>query len=257
MRHQTSLIPLLSFALLLPLTGCGPQLNITNSERLDAMLPSPSDYPEGFDVEPIDMDEIDGTSVSAADFDSIEPADCERAMSNSPADFPDEAAEGAGQVAVHSRSSGPALYTYVLVSGDFEQEEFDASAYEAMLDSCSTMTVFTEDIEMEGGLHRADAPALPDQGGKFTMDLSADGMNMTMWSAWGQVEDVHFVLISMVMDTGTGPTIPTNLTDECEKGGYQCYMEQKELAADAARGEAEQEFDELLAVAVQKLEDSL
>lgn len=38
-------------------------------------------------------------------------------------------------------SGAPAVYTYVLVSGDFEEEGFDASEYDAMLDACSEMTV--------------------------------------------------------------------------------------------------------------------
>ncbi|WP_431888498.1 hypothetical protein [Nocardiopsis alba] len=243
----------LPLALLLPLTACSEQVVLEPSERLESLLLPSSDYPDGFEVETIDLDEVDGSGGGGTDFDSIEPAACEEAFEDSPADVPEEAAEGAGQVAVSSGSS-PTFYTYALVSGDFDETQ-DASDYEAMLSSCSTMTAVSDGITMEGSIRGTSFPSLPDQGDAFTMDLSADGLDMTMWTAWGQVADVHFVLIGM--DLGSSPDVnASTLARECfdDRMDTECRDRLFQEAADEARAAQEEEFDEVLAAAVALLE---
>ncbi|WP_049567114.1 hypothetical protein [Nocardiopsis sp. SBT366] len=258
MRQRTALVPFLPLALLLPLTACDQQINVTASDRLESLLPSGSDYPAGYDVESVDMAELDGTSTSGTDFDSVEPPECAAAMNEGPADLPEESAEGAGQVAVNSRS-GPSIYTYVLVTGDFDEADLDTSAYESLLDTCSTMTVVNEGVEMEATLRSSDSPALPDDGGKFVMEMTADGLNMATWTAWGQIEDVHFILIRMDLDTG-GDLSAGELAGECE-GDFREFRECRERVtqerAREALDEADTEFDEFLTVALRELEQGV
>ncbi|MEU3018274.1 hypothetical protein ABZ635_12860 [Nocardiopsis sp. NPDC007018] len=258
MRHRNILVPLLPLALLVPVAACDQQINITASERLESFLPSASDYPDGYEVEAVDMAELDGTSVSTTQFDSIQPAECAEVMNEGPADLPTgAAAEGAGQVAVDS--SVPSVYTYVLVSGDDEEFDFDPSAYEEMIRTCSTMTVVSEGIEMEATLRSDDTPELPDPGGKFVMELSAEDLDMAMWTAWGQVEDVHFVLIRMDMDTGVSPD-RSLLSSECEgdfRAIRECQERVTEELAQEAMDEADTEFDAFLDIALRELEQGL
>jgi hypothetical protein len=254
--EKSALTPLL-LALLLPLTACGPQINITGSERLEALLPSESDYPDGFDVEPIDMEEVNGTRVAGPDFDSVEPAACEEAMSHGPGELPEEAAEGAGQVAVVSSSSRPLVYTYVLVSGGDDEAEHDASAYEAVTDACSRMTVVNEGVGLEGGFRSAGSPDLPGLDDKLTLELSAEDVDTVMWMAWGKVEDVHFFLMGMAVQAERSGLLQPGVDTECLQQGYQCYRDKREAAAAEAREVAEEDFDAFLALALQTLEEGL
>ncbi|MBR8744239.1 hypothetical protein [Nocardiopsis sp. MG754419] len=255
MRHTTR-IALLPLALLLPLTACdSPRLQLESSERLNDLLPSSSDYPDGLRVESIDVDELNGESTSGTDFDSVSPAACDEALASGPGEFPTEAVQGAGQVAVADSSDALAVYSYVLVSGDFDAD-VDDTAYETMLDSCSSMTVVNEGIQFKGGLERAESSALPEDDQKFTMNLSAEGMDMVMWTAWGQVEDVYFVLIGMDLGTGSSSNTPA-LAAECYENGVdqECLDRIQEEADAEATAAKEERFEEILDTAMESLVD--
>lgn len=246
----------LPLALVLPLVGCGgAQIELQHSEELEALLPAPSDYPDGFDVETVDITELDDSGGSGtSDFDSIEPTVCEEALEGGPGDVPEEAAEGAGQTLTPSGEETNSVYVYFLTTGDFEENAQDRAAYETMLDSCSSMTVVEDDMEMEAGISPAHSPALPEGGEGFTMELSSEGFAMVMRVGWGQVEDVHFVLVGM--SAGTEAEVsPSTLADECELGDAQCRDRVQEEAQNEAQEELEVEFDEVLAAGMEILQE--
>ncbi len=80
-----------------------------------------------------------------------------------------------------------------------------------------------------------------------------------MWTAWGQIEDVHFILIRMDLDSGGGLSAG-ELAGECE-GDFREFRECRErLTRERARealDEADTEFDEFLTVALRELEQGV
>ena len=119
LKARHALLPL---ALALPLAGCGaPQVELEQSDRLEGLLPSPSDYPDAFDVETVDITDVEDDGSTGGDWDSISPAECEDAMDGGPGDVPDEAAEGAAQTLTPSSDDTERVYVYMLTSGDYEE----------------------------------------------------------------------------------------------------------------------------------------
>lgn len=226
---------------------------------MERLLPATSEYPDGVSVEPIDTEELDGaTPPGLDDLDSVEPADCASAMEDNPAELPEEAVQAAGQVSASGGGSADKIYSYALVSGDFEEEVVDEGAFERVLSECSSMTVVSEGVEMEGGISGRDFDALPEEGGAFTMDLSEDAHSMAMWTAFGQVEDVYFALIGMDLDAAAD-MLPGSTDDDCDDDqlGFECFEEQREEADAESRDESEAEFEEFLNTAVETLESGL
>lgn len=233
---------LLPLALALPLTGCGQeqvesgqeqgrndqeQVELRHSEQLEALLPPASDYPAGFDVETIDITELDDSeNMGMSDFDSVEPAVCEKPLSGGIGDVPESAFEGVAQALTPTEEHLEGAYLYVLSTGDFVENARDMDAYRTMLESCSTMTVVNNGMELEASIDPADSPTLSENGEGFVMEVAAEAFTMVTRTGWGQVEDVHFSLIGM----STGD------------------RSQEEVAA---------EFDEVLTAGLESLHDQI
>ncbi|OOC54876.1 MULTISPECIES: hypothetical protein [Nocardiopsis] len=253
--YRYGALPLL--AALVLTTACDPQLELRGSERLDALLLPPEAYPDGFTVEEIDIEDFDGASATG-DLGNVEPAECGAALGGGPEQLPEEAVEGAGQTATRpgSSSGSAVVYSYVLVSGDFGDVSADEAGFEQMLDSCSRMTVANEGTEFEGTLSSANSSALPEGGGMFVMTLSGEGMEMVARTAWGQVEDMYFVLMALDLG-GSSDLSPMELVEACRDDSRpDCYDSHRaEVAAEADERMAE-DFEAVLERAVEKLERS-
>ncbi|MEV2278683.1 hypothetical protein AB0I72_24155 [Nocardiopsis sp. NPDC049922] len=254
-RHRVFL-PLLPLTALVAAVGCAPRPDLDASDRLDALLLDADAYPIGYTVQTLDIDDLDGTAASATPFDRVEPAGCADVLDGGAVELPEEAVEGAGQVATTSAPS--ALYTYVLVSGDFPEDASAASAWSDLLDRCAEMTVVADGVEARGGLTAEESPLLPDGGGMFSMSLTGDGVEMSSRAAWGRVGDVHFALTSLDLDPAPEVSTP-ELVDACveDPADTDCVEEQREELADRARAEAAREFASVLSRAVETLEEGV
>ncbi|MBE2997677.1 hypothetical protein IDM40_02995 [Nocardiopsis sp. HNM0947] len=254
LKARHALLPL---ALALPLAGCGsPQVELEQSDRLEALLPSSSDYPDGFDVETVDITDVEDDGSAGGDWDSVSPSECEDAMDGGPGDVPEEAAEGAAQTLTPSGDDAHGVYVYMLTSGEFQAGAEEEAHLRAMLDACSSLTATYDDMELEGSMAEADSPALPEGGDGFTMDVGADGFDMATTVVWAQVEDVHFLL--MGMNTGAEADVsPHEIVDECEIGDRDCRDRVTERAESDAQDEIDAEFDEVLEAGVAALEAGL
>ncbi len=94
--HRHGALTLL--AALVLTTGCGPRLDLQDSPRLEALLPSPNAYPDGFDVDDLDVDEIQGVDfggeAGADDFGDVEPAECAAVLNGGTGRLPAGTVEG-------------------------------------------------------------------------------------------------------------------------------------------------------------------
>ncbi|MFI6579227.1 hypothetical protein ACIBFB_25865 [Nocardiopsis sp. NPDC050513] len=250
-------LPLLSLTALVTAVGCAPPPDLDASDRLDALLLGADAYPTGFTVQTVDtgdLADLDGTAVSGASFDRVEPAECADAVDGGAAALPVGAVEGAGQVA--TASAPPLVYTYVLVSGDFPEGGAAVPGWSELLERCSETTVATEAFEAHGGLTAEGSPSLPEGGGMFAMSLTGDGVDLFSRAAWGQVGDVYFVLMSLDLDPAPEVSTP-ELVDACieDPADTDCVGEQRRELADQARAEAAAEFESVLSRAVDTLEE--
>ncbi|MFE3456847.1 hypothetical protein ACFXKD_04820 [Nocardiopsis aegyptia] len=264
MRSVLRPLPALALAPALIVTGCDAQaLELRASERLEDMLLTADDYPEGYSLESMDVEDLEGASPGG-DIGDVEPAECAQVMEGGSAEIPEDAVEGAAQSATND---DPAVYMLILVSGDPGQDELDTSDYDAMLRDCSEMTITSDGITLDATVESMSSPSLPETGGMFGMSMEGEGMEMAMTTAWGQVDDVFFALVRMDMapgaDSESAPSLPYgDAREECmeEENPVPCMMDAGEAEQEQADAEAreadEEEFEEVLAAAVERLEQA-
>ncbi|WP_444963326.1 hypothetical protein [Nocardiopsis sp. M1B1] len=255
--HRHGALTLL--AALVLTTGCGPQLDLRESSRLEALLPSPNAYPDGFDVDDLDVDEIQGVDfggeAGADDFGDVEPAECGAVLNGGTGRLPAGAVEGAAQIATPPGSArSSAVYGYVLVSGDFGDAPVEGTGFGNLLDTCSRMSV-SANGGVEGALVSRDSPSLPEGGGMFSVTLYGERSHMAARTAWGQVGEVYFVLVGM-RTSGYSDVSSTELMEACREDDFseECrdaHRAQVDRERDALM---EEEFEEVLSRAVEKLE---
>ncbi|WP_435111782.1 hypothetical protein [Nocardiopsis synnemataformans] len=254
--HRHGALTLL--AALVLTTGCGPQLDLRSSSRLEALLPSSNAYPDGFDVDELDVEEIEGVDFGGTDtddFGDVEPAECEAVLNGGTGRLPAGAVEGAAQTATPSGSSpGAATYGYVLVSGDFGDAPVEGTGFGHLLNTCSRMSV-SMNGGIEGALVSRDSPALPEGGGMFSVTLYGERSHMAARTAWGQVGEVYFVLVGM-RTSGYSDVSSMELMEACREDDFseECrdaHRAQVDREKDALM---EEEFEEVLTRAVEKLE---
>ncbi|GAA1467396.1 hypothetical protein NE857_18895 [Nocardiopsis exhalans] len=266
MRSVTGRLSALALLpVLATVTACGAApLELQASDRLNGLLLTASDYPRGYTVEAVDVEDLEDTSPGSADLGAVDPAECASILGGGASELPDSAVEGAGQVASHGEDAS--VYAYILVSGDLGEDALDTTDYDAMLRECSEMTVTSEGLRMDATIGSLTSPALPETGGILTMSLEGEGMEMTMTTAWGQVDDVFFTLMLMGFDTASGPVtgLPSgDARDRCRDANNPvvCMREASETEAEEASEEARQrsldEFEEVLSAAVAKLEQGV
>ncbi|RKS09421.1 hypothetical protein DFP74_5157 [Nocardiopsis sp. Huas11] len=263
MRSVLRPLPALALAPALVLTGCdAPTLELRPSERLEDLLLTADDYPEGYSLESIDVEDLEDTSTGADDIGAVEPAECARVMDGGSAEIPEGAVEGAAQSAT---SDDPAFFMHMVVSGDLGADALDTSDYDALLRDCSQMTITSEGITLDAALESMSSPSLPETGDMFALSMEGEGMEMVMTTAWGQVDDVFFALLHMDMAPGADavPTMPHGEAREActeEENPVPCMTDAREAEqeqADAeARQEAREEFERVLAAAVERLENA-
>ncbi len=253
-RHGA--LPLL--AALVLTTGCGPRLDLQDSSRLEALLPSPNAYPDGFDVDELDVDEIQGVDFGGEagtdGFRDVEPAECGAVLNGGTGRLPAGAVEGAAQTATPSGSSpGAATYGYVLVSGDFGDAPVEGTGFGDLLDACSRMSV-SANGGLEGALVSRDSPALPEGGGMFSVTLYGEHAHLAARTAWGQVGEVYFVLVGM-RASGYSDVSSLALMEACgddlDPGCEDAYRARVDREED---DRMEEEFEEVLTRAVERLE---
>ncbi|WP_061081211.1 hypothetical protein [Nocardiopsis alborubida] len=255
--HRHGALPLL--AALVLTTGCGPQLDLRDSPRLEALLPSSNAYPDGFDVDELDVDELQGVDFGGEagtdDFGDVEPAECGAVLNGGTGRLPAGAAEGAAQIAAPSgSSSGSAVYGYVLVSGDFGDAPVEGTGFGHLLDTCSRMSVSVGGTRMEGALVSRDSPALPEGGGMFSVTLYGERTAMAARTAWGQVGEVYFVLVGM--NAGDSSDVSTyELMEACpDEIDMDCMDSHRVRMATEENERMAEDFEEVLSRAVEKLE---
>lgn len=255
--HRHGALALL--AVLVLTTGCGPQLDLRSSSRLEALLPSPNAYPDGFDVDELDVEEIEGVDFGGGtgtdDFDDVEPAECGAVLNGGAGRLPAGAVEGAAQTATPSgSSSGSAVYGYVLVSGDFGDAPVEGTGFGHLLDTCSRMSLSTGGARLEGALVSRDSPALPEGGGMFSVTLYGERTAMAARTAWGQVGDVYFVLVGM--SAGDSSDVSSHeLVEACpDEIDMDCMDSHRVRMATEENERMAEDFEEVLSRAVEKLE---
>ncbi|WP_116248077.1 hypothetical protein [Nocardiopsis sp. FIRDI 009] len=261
-RGHRSWLSLLPLAALVATVGCAPQMELRSAPDLASLLPEPDAYPEGFSFERVDLDALNAMSVSAAHpFEASGVPTCEKALLRATQPFPVGPAEATGQRALSS-SNPPAIYSYALVSGEVPQEWADASDG-VSLEDCSNTSVALDETDMRGSTTVEDSPALPENGRMFSATLSYGNAELFVRSAWGRVGDVHFTLMyTEPNDDSSSSPIPSSYDlieacDEFDPGSSAwdtCYDRQEQELADQARQQTADEFDAVLAVAVDALE---
>ncbi|GAB2524864.1 hypothetical protein [Nocardiopsis aegyptia] len=129
------------------------------------------------------------------------------------------------------------------------------------------MTVASEGVTFDATVESRSSPSLPESGDMFAMSLEGGGVEMAMTAAWGQVDDLFFALMRMDMapgaDSEPGPSLPYgDAREECmeEENPVPCMMDVGEAEQEQADAEAreadDEEFEDVLAAAVERLEQA-
>ncbi|WP_017573917.1 hypothetical protein [Nocardiopsis halotolerans] len=247
-------VPLLLMALVL-VTGCTPPLELRGDNRLEGLLPPPTAYPEGFDVDQVRVEELDEGTDNGG-YTRVEPEQCGAVLSGGTGWFPEGAEKGAAQIADPLYSSlGSVVYGYVHVSGDFGDTPVEGTGFERLLDSCDQLTAHFHGDSVDGTLVSETSPSLPEGGGMTVLTLSSgEETEKVTRTAWGQVGDVYFVLVAMHTISPADAPVGA-LSEACRDDvGMECTQAQEEeLVAEAIERQAK-EFESVLAQAVEGLE---
>lgn len=243
-------LPAAVSALALLVTSCSGSADLEPSAQLEDMLPQEAAYPEGYDISTEDVTELEGDEDQdiTEDFASIEPPECERALSvgDNSADVAD-GADAAQQLVTPDGQDEP-VYTYLLFSEVDGSASAPGEGLREMTRQCSEFTGTDEDgtqwsmsfAEIDGATAQ-----VPEATGAYRVTMSGDpdsmgaDIDMTLRAASGNVEDTYFTMVSVTMeDSARQPSVEDFDPTECDADPHEAGFSD---AVDECRAEAASE----------------
>lgn len=289
MRHRALVVPVV---LAVVLTGCS-NVDLTATQRMNDLLPTEAELPDGYTREWIDMDGFDGELSSANHISSVSPSSCDAALDEPPDVFPGGSGEGAAlslrppadssprpeDALASAEEGGPGseprdpvvtgAFSYVVASGDLPQVDRDRRLERILAECGDGFSLTFDDVAgLTGEAEPFASTALPEGGGGFILRIGDNGpTHRTSHMAWGQVGDVFFMLgrVDWRVPPDQGALDPySSSAHECrreashdEAEALECAETRRQEEARALAREQDESFEEMLEIVTDRLEENV
>ncbi|QVQ50528.1 hypothetical protein J4H86_16640 [Spiractinospora alimapuensis] len=246
---------------LVSLGACGlSDPEIRPSSELRALLLTENDYPSGYELEPIDHDELNDSWSSfmpGDEFDDVSPSECADLL-GTPVEMADSY-NVEGHAAVNTGSPyDSSIFSQVLMSGgDVGEASLRGDGFDELEAACSDARITVEGEEGDMRIAPFELEGMPDDFLGINVTISVEQVDVHVRMAMTLVDDVMIAIHEV--DIGGGPSFPlpdvSSSGEDTLPGSFQDYQEEREAAEATLDEEDLAEIQDLMSRSVEKVRE--